>query len=237
MLTDFLEKLISRSYEYSINSLTTVFRLFWFESFWMIFNFSTLIYEGSKYFTKNTRTSSNIIGNLSIKMDTFWSRIQAHSSFYIRDISGVAILLHIPYRIWALLITNVNLRMTLMAERMTAGFIWERRERHLSTIISAIFGSVISILKSTSIMPTYPHSLHSGRPDNILSIRLLVGKINFSCVISSISESARRVLNNTTVFLLSFKISFIKSNNPFFITNSGFYSYILATVIAAVFWT
>lgn len=75
----------------------------------------------------------------------FFKRTQAQSSFEIKDIKGVDILLQIPYSIYSLFITSVNFKITLMADKITAGFICESLERHLSTMTSATFGSCISI--------------------------------------------------------------------------------------------
>lgn len=72
---------------------------------------------------KNTLTSSKIKGNLSINTAIFLSKDQTHSSLERSDIKGVDILLHIPCKICSLLITIVNLSITLIEDKITAGLI------------------------------------------------------------------------------------------------------------------
>ena len=60
-----------------------------FANLQIIFNFSILMNGGSAYFTKNTRTSSNILGNLSINKDMFFNNIHEHSLLsFIKVING-----------------------------------------------------------------------------------------------------------------------------------------------------
>lgn len=167
----------------------------------------------------------------------FLSKDHKASSLERREMRGVEILAHIPYKICSFPITSVNFKMTLAAERITAGLMWDSRERHRSTTTSANFASLISIWLKTSSIPTWPQSLLSGNPPKIFSTNSTDGWIYFSPDSFSISERERSVLKRTTVFLLFTKFSLRISRSPFFFTNSGFCRKILATVTTAVFYT
>ena len=53
----------------------------------------------------------------------FFNKTQLHSSLLISDINGVEILLQIPSRIYSLFMINVNFKITLIEETITAEFI------------------------------------------------------------------------------------------------------------------
>ena len=90
----------------------------------IIFNFSILIKGGSAYLTKNTRTSSNIFGNLSNKSEIFFNNIHEHSLLsFINVIKGYVNFLHTPSSIGVLSKINAFFKITFTDVNTTAGLI------------------------------------------------------------------------------------------------------------------